>query len=204
MTRLRILLALCLVFITTHLLATPPALPTTDDPSKALAVFWTLEGDVQQKYNKIVEKKLKEIGFNLTDPHKRVNDQYKTKYGSTILDVLSFLPVVNDDVDMPLFNIDPRLAGFAPFNMLIYKELHEQNSHVGHLTPEVMIDILGITDKELKEKFIASFKPLDELLVFLLDIPFNSPEDSQSFIRDIGSRKSGRCCKQFGSHKNEA
>jgi uncharacterized protein (DUF302 family) len=164
MTRLRILLGLCLVFITNHLLATPPALPTTDDPTKALAVFWTLEGDVQQKYNTIVEKKLKEIGFNLTDPHKRVNDQYKTKYGSTVLDVLSFLPVANDDVDMPLFNIDPRLAGFAPFNMLIYKELSEKNSHIGHLTPEAMIDILGITDKEIKEKFIASFKPLDELL----------------------------------------
>ena len=164
MTRIRIILALCLIFFTHNLLAATPALPTTKDPSKALAVFWTIEGDVQNKYNEIVAKKLKEIGFNLTDPHKRVNDQYKTKYGSTILDVLSFLPVVNDDLVMPLFNIDPRLAGFSPFNMLIYKELDDKNSHVGHLLPEAMLDMLGITDTQVREKFIASFKPLDELL----------------------------------------
>jgi len=139
-------------------------LPVTNDPHKALAVFWTIEGDIQHRYNTIVEKKLKEIGFNLTDPHKRVNDQYKTKYGSTLLDVLSFLPVVNDDIVMPLFNIDPRLAGFAPFNMLIYKTLDEKNTHVGHLLPEAMLDMLGITDKEVRAKFIASFEPLDRLL----------------------------------------
>jgi len=164
MIKVRIIMALCLMFITHSLLAETPALPTTKDPSKALAVIWTIPGDIQQKYNKIVEKKLKEVGFNLTDPHKRVNDQYKTKYGTTVLDVLSFLPVANDDVVMPLFNIDPRLAGFSPFNMLIYKELDEKNSHVGHLTPEAMIDILGITDPEVKEKYIASFKSLDALL----------------------------------------
>jgi len=164
MPHLRIIVALCLVFLSHSLHAATPVLPTTKDPAKALAVFWTIEGDVQQQYNEIVEKKLKEIGFNLTDPHKRVNDQYKTKYGSTVLDVLSFLPVVNDDVVMPLFNIDPRLAGFSPFNMLIYKELEEKNSHVGHLMPEAMLNILGVTDEEVKKKFIDSFTALDTLL----------------------------------------
>ena len=164
MKRFILLMAFGLLFFTNNLTAETPKLPTTKDPTKALAVFWTIPGDIQQKYNTIVETKLKEIGFNLTDPHKRVNDQYKAKYGSTILDVLSFLPVVNDDVVMPLFNIDPRLGGFSPFNMLIYKELEEKNSHVGHLMPEAMLDMLGITDPDVKEKFIASFKPLDQLL----------------------------------------
>ncbi|MCF6207451.1 MAG: hypothetical protein L3J47_11265, partial [Sulfurovum sp.] len=143
-TRLKILTILCLSALFSSLYATVPSLETTKDPTKALAVFWTVEGDIQKQYNEIVEQKLKEIGFNLTDPHKRVNDQYKTKYGSTVLDVLSFLPVVNDDVVMPLFNIDPRLAGFSPFNMLIYKELSDKHSHVGHLMPLAMLDILGI------------------------------------------------------------
>jgi len=132
--------------------------------SKNLAVFYTVDGNVEAKYNKIVAEELPKIGFNSADPHHRVNDQYKSKYGSTTLDVLSFLPVVNDNNVMPLFNIDPRLAGFAPFNMLIHKKLDEGVTHVGHLTPEAILDIIGISDKEVREKFIASFKPLDKLL----------------------------------------
>ena len=134
------------------------------ETTKNLAVFYTLDGNVEAKYNKIVAEELPKIGFNSADPHHRVNDQYKSKYGSTTLDVLSFLPVVNDNNVMPLFTIDPRLAGFAPFNMLIHKKLDEDVTHVGHLTPEAILDIIGISDKEVKEKFIASFKPLDDLL----------------------------------------
>ena len=141
-----------------------PSLTMAQTP-KNLAVFYELNGkDAETKYNKLVEEILPTIGFNLADPHHRVNDQYKTKYGSTTLDVLSFLPVVNDNNVMPLFNIDPRLAGFSPFNMLIYKTLKENTTHVGHLTPEAILDIIGIDDKEVSEKFIASFKPLDDLL----------------------------------------
>jgi len=134
------------------------------EATRNLAVFYELDGNAEAKYNKIVAEALPKIGFNSADPHHRVNDQYKTKYGSTTLDVLSFLPVVNDNNVMPLFNIDPRLAGFAPFNMLIHKKLDEKVTHVGHLTPEAMIDIIGITDEKVKKEFIASFKPLDALL----------------------------------------
>jgi len=134
------------------------------ESTKNLAVFYELDGNAEAQYNKIVEEELPKIGFNLADPHHRVNDQYKTKYGSTTLDVLSFLPVVNDNNVMPLFNIDPRLAGFAPFNMLIHKKLDEDVTHVGHLTPEAILDIIGITDEKVRTDFIASFKPLDALL----------------------------------------
>lgn len=158
-TRLKtvtLLLSMLMFLLPSYLLAQTP---------KNLATFYELTGeDAEARYNKVVEEGLKDIGFNLADPHHRVNDQYKTKYGSTTLDVLSFLPVVNDTNVMPLFNIDPRLAGFSPFNMLIYKSLKEETTHVGHLTPEAILDIIGIEDKALSEKFIASFKPLDELL----------------------------------------
>ena len=141
------------------------AKPTNDDKeANSLAIFYTLDGDAQSKYNDLVENKLKTIGFNLTDPHKRVNDQYETKWGSTVLDVLSFMPVVNDKVIIPLLNIDPRIAGFAPFNMLIYKKLDENVTHVGHLMPKVMLDILGIKNREVREKFTATFAPLDTLI----------------------------------------
>ncbi len=74
------------------------------------------------------------------------------------------MPVVNDETILPLLNIDPRIAGFAPFNMLIYKKLDENKTHVGHLMPKVMLNILGIEDKEVKEKFTATFKSLDNMI----------------------------------------
>jgi len=188
-----LLLGMFIFFIPSSLLA---------ETAKKLAVFYELSGkDAEARYNHVVEEKLPTIGFNLADPHKRVNDQYKTKYGSTTLDVLSFLPVVNDNNVMPLFNIDPRLAGFSPFNMLIHKTLKEEKTHVGHLTPEAILDMLGIEDKEISEKFIASFKPLDALLtkefgaktyktysklskdnMLNFEYEFERPEDMDDFI----------------------
>ncbi len=147
------------------LLFLPHSLISSDTKSDgSLAVIYTIKGDVQEKYNVMMEEKLKTIGFNLTDPHKRVNDQYKKKYGSTVLDVLSFMPVVNDTMMLPLLNIDPRISGFGPFNMLIAKKLDEENTQVGHLNPKVMLDILGIENNEVREKFTASFRSLDEMI----------------------------------------
>ncbi|MBU1668134.1 hypothetical protein KKC13_06915 [bacterium] len=141
-----------------------PSLAMAETP-KNLAVFYELNGkDAEAKYNKLVEETLPSIGFNLADPHKRVNDQYKTKYGSTTLDLLSFMPVVNDEKVMELFNVDPRLAAFSPFNMLVYKTLKEDTTHVGHLTAEAILEIIGIEDEKVKAEFIASFQPLGELL----------------------------------------
>ncbi|MFK5976850.1 MAG: hypothetical protein QM493_10105 [Sulfurovum sp.] len=128
----------------------------------SLALFYSIDKDIEQQFNLFTSKKLKSINFNLSDPHKRVNDQYETKYGSTMLDLLSFMPIVNDKMILPLLNIDPRIAGFAPFNMLIYKKLDENTTHIGHLMPNVMLDILDIKNQEVREKFTASFTPLNK------------------------------------------
>ncbi|WP_294958544.1 hypothetical protein [Sulfurovum sp.] len=141
---------------------TPAAVSASKTGKKFLAKMYVIEGKAEKQYNQLVEKEIESIGFNMADPHHRVNDQYKAKYGSTVLDVLSFLPAVDDSVVMPLFNIDPRIAGFSPFNMLIYKKLTDKVTHVGHLTPEAMLDILGIDDETVKSKFTASFAPLDK------------------------------------------
>ncbi len=157
------ILSTLILFLPSLLLAKIPEVSKTANEN-SLAVFFTIKGNAEEKYNKLVEEKIKKINFSLTDPHKRVNDHYKTEFGSTVLDVLSFMPVVNDKVVLPLLNIDPRIAGFAPFNMLIEKRLDEENTHVGHLMPKAMLDILDIKDKEVREKFTASFKALDEML----------------------------------------
>jgi len=170
-----------------------------------LAVFYTINGDAQDKFHTLLETKVINTGFKLTDPHKRVNDQYETKWGSTVLDVLSFMPVVNDKVILPLLNIDPRIAGFAPFNMLIHKRLDENVTHVGHLMPKVMLDILEIEDKEVREKFTATFKSLDALVekemggkksfmpykklpeqtMINYEYTFEAPEDMDDFIDEF-------------------
>jgi len=132
--------------------------------SKNLAVVYTFDEDIERKYNELIEKKLKTIGFSLADPHKRVNDHYKEKYGSTKLDFLSFMSVVNDEKIKPLFNIDPRIAAFSPFNLLGYKKLDEKQTYVMHLLPEVILDIIGIDDEKLRATFIETFKPLDAMI----------------------------------------
>ena len=194
-----------LLFITTIHTATHAAETTNED---ALAIFYTLDGDAEAQYNALLENKIKSIGFKLTDPHKRVNDQYETKYGSTLLDVLSFMPLVNDDAILPLLNIDPRIAAFAPLNMLIYKKLDENKTHLGHLMPKVMLDILGIEHTEVREKFTATFKSLDEMIekesggtksympykklpeqrMINFEYEFEAPEDIDDFVDEFQNR----------------
>ena len=208
----KMILSSLLFFMPSLLLATSPQVtPSTTTPNKdTLAVFYTLEGDIQKKFNTLVEEKLKTIGFTITDPHERVNDHYKEKYGSTVLDVLSFMSVVNDKNVMPLLNIDPRIAAFSPFNMLIHKKLNEKNTHVGHLMPEAMLDMIGIEDAKVRADFTAAFKPLIEMLekelaadgakvtqtyipykklpkkrMINFELEFEEPEDMEDFIDEF-------------------
>ena len=160
MTRLKRFIQTALILLPLFIISSSVA----SDKNNALAVFYVLDGNVEKEYNTLVEHEIQKLGFVMADPHHRVNDQYEAKYGSTQLDVLSFLPAVNDDLVMKLFNTDPRLAGFSPFNMLIYKKKSDKVTHVGHLMPEAMLDILGITDESVRKPFIDSFPPLDKMI----------------------------------------
>ncbi|HHD77229.1 MAG TPA: hypothetical protein ENK97_00395 [Campylobacteraceae bacterium] len=131
---------------------------------KRLAKMYVFDGNIEAKYYPFVEKGINKIGFKLTDPHKRVNDHYKEKYGSTVLDVLGFMSITNEKVVKPLFNIDPRIAGFNPFNLLIYKKKSEKESYVGHLTANAILDMLSITDPKVREAYTNSMNQLDALI----------------------------------------
>ncbi len=149
----------------TAVLAKSDSPVTTSTQSKHLALIYTVKDkDTEAKFNSFVTEKMAELGYKLTNPHRRVNDVYKKLYGRTALDLLSFLPVVNDNVVKPLLNIDPRLAGFNPFNMIIYKKLDEESYHLGHLTAQAILDITGVDEPDVREKYIASFAPLDKAL----------------------------------------
>ena len=131
--------------------------------------FNAAEGDKEHVYNTMVNEKIEEVGFILSDPHERINDAYATKYSkepgyNTTLDNLGFFSMANDDALRPLLLKEPKLGGFSPFNLHIYKYANEDVTRVGHVNPEVMLDIVGVEDKEVRTAFAASFKGLDAMV----------------------------------------
>ena len=196
---------LSVVGLATSLLIGATTLATANQD---LAMMVNVKGDVEEKYNKLVEEKIKSIGFVLTDPHKRVNDGYKKKYGSTSLDVLSFMSIANKTAMSPLLEIDPRLAGFNPFNMLIYKKLDADTTHIGHLVPTAILDMVGVTDEKVRSGYIKMMEPLDKMIkdefgdnistikinkiaenrMMQFEVPFERPEDLDDFIDDFQER----------------
>lgn len=131
--------------------------------------FNVAEGDKEHAYNTMVNEKIESIGFMLSDPHERINDAYAEKYSKEpgykkTLDNLGFFSLAADEAIRPLLLKDPRLGGFSPFNLHVYKYTNEDVTRVGHINPEVMLDIVGVTDAQVRKDFIASFKPLDEMI----------------------------------------
>lgn len=136
--------------------------------------------DVEEKYNIMVNETAAEVGFILSDPHERINDAYFEKYGKpkvdgeanpaydpefkVSLDNLGFFSISNDEAIRTLLLKAPELGGFSPFNLHIYKEKDDDKTYVGHIKPEVMLDIVGIKDKGIRTEFIKSFEPLDALV----------------------------------------
>lgn len=128
------------------------------------AKFYIGEGDKEKVYMEMINTKITTIGYVLSDPHERINDAYKTKYGGTNLDNLGFFSITNDKVIGPLLLKEPALGGFSPFNLHIYKKQGEDKTYVGHVSPETMLDIVGAKDKDVRAKFIASFPELDKMV----------------------------------------
>ncbi len=145
--------------------------------------FYVGEGDLEHPYMEMVNKKISSIGFVLSDPHERINDAYKTKWGTPsvtkkgvtgphpdfdptfkeTLDNLGFFSITNDKVVGPLLVKEPSLGGFSPFNLHVYKTKADNHTYVGHVMPATMLDIVGIKDKAVRKEFTASFVELDRM-----------------------------------------
>jgi len=144
-------------------------------------MFNVVGGNADKQYNTMINEKIEDIGFVLSDPHERINDAYSTKYGTKTLedgkpnpgydpewkkslDNLGFFSISNDEKIRELLLKAPELGGFSPFNLHIYKKAAEDKTYVGHVVPQTMLDIVGIKDKAIREAFIASFPELDALV----------------------------------------
>ncbi|MDD2369593.1 MAG: hypothetical protein PHQ90_09850 [Sulfuricurvum sp.] len=148
------------------------------------AKYYVGDGDKEKVFMSLVNEKINTIGYVLSDPHERINDAYKTKWGTEFktekgvqvkhpdfdptfketLDNLGFFSITNDKVVGPLLMKEPALGGFSPFNLGIYKKMGEDKTYVGHVDPETMLNITGVKDADVRAKFIASFVPLDKMV----------------------------------------
>ncbi|QSZ43063.1 hypothetical protein GJV85_04260 [Sulfurimonas aquatica] len=136
--------------------------------------FTIVDGDVSQKYAKMISTSLEDTGFVLSDPHERINDAYAKRYGNpedpdydkdewnVNLDNLGFYTIAHDEKLNKLLKVAPELGGFSPFNHLIYKNKSENKTYVGHLDPNTMLDIVGVKDSNVREEFVSLFDPLDK------------------------------------------
>jgi len=145
--------------------------------------FYVGDGDKEKEHMSMVNEQISAIGFVLSDPHEHIDHAYKTKWGTEFqtikgvtskhpdfdptfkaaLDNLGFFSITNDAVVGPLLMKEPSLGGFSPFNLHIYKKMGEDKTYVGHVMPDTMLDIVGVKDKEVREKFVASFTELDKM-----------------------------------------
>ena len=135
--------------------------------------FNEIPGDMEEKYEKEFLPALEDAtGFSLSDPHEKINDAYKDRYGNpedpdydkawtTNLDNLGFFSISNDVALHPILLSSPQAAGFQPFNLHIYKTVAEDVTYIGHVDPSTMLDITGVTNEADRQAYIDMYKPLD-------------------------------------------
>ena len=177
----------------------------TPSDNKNLAVVYTFDDNIDEKFFPFVKNDLEEIGFFVNDPHHDVQAVYKQNYGSTDLDNIAFNSLVNDKGVRELMNKDPRIGAFTPFNLHTYRTKADMKTVVTHLTPEAMLDILEISDEEVRAPFIKMFEPLDAAIekklggkksytkvmgraedtMMNFEIPFEEPEDIDEFLEEF-------------------
>ena len=173
---------------------------------KQSTVVYTLKGNVQDAFYTMMDKPIKALGYRLPDPRKHVNAVYEKEYGATTFDVLSFMTIVSDKKVKPLLEIDPKLAGFNPFNVVIYKYKNKDETVISHLTAEAIIEMLGITDNTVITEFTKLMTELDGLIgqtfptatvshatyegeikdsMLHYEVDFERPEDLDDYIDEI-------------------
>ena len=136
--------------------------------------FNVVPGDQEDKYEELLGGLHEATGFSMSDPHEKINDAYKERYGNpedpdydkegwtTSLDNLGFFSISNDKALYEILKIAPNAAGFQPFNAHIYKKVEEDKTYIGHIDPSTMLDITGVKDAAVRKAYIDMYKPLDK------------------------------------------
>jgi uncharacterized protein (DUF302 family) len=132
--------------------------------AKGAVLFYDLDAGQTAQTENVIEKGIKKIGFIVTDPSKNIQDPYAKKYGSSVFAKLDFFPVTNEGKIRTLLEKEPRLAGFNPFNILLYQRKGDKQAHLGHLSAEAILEILDIHDADVRKAYTAIMNELDGYL----------------------------------------
>lgn len=199
------LLAIALLALNAYSAPQKGDVPFTPSDNKKLAVLYTSAQNNDEEFFPFVKEDLKDMGYFLSSPHHNVQAVYVNNFGSTTLNNLAFSTIMHEKTIRPLLNKDPRIAGFSPFNLLTFRKESDMKTVISHLTPEAMLDILQIDDKEIRTTFIKSFEPLDKAIsekfdaeksyvkvqgyakdtMMNFEIPFEEPEDIDDFLEEF-------------------
>lgn len=192
---MKILLTLVLLIATTMVVS-----------AKSSTIVYTVEGNAEEAYNKMMGEPLKALGYRIPDPRKNVNMHYRKKFGSTHLDVLTFSPIVNNDKIRPMLELEPRLGGFSPFNIVLYKKKGVNETVISHLTSRLVIDILDIKDQRVIDGITQMENQIDNMIskafpnakitnqsysgdltnmMHDYELTFDRPADIEDFIEEI-------------------
>lgn len=137
-----------------------PSPETQALPKKPAAIYWGVEGFPQELIEDKVPAAVDASGFTISDAHKRINDAYVKRYGSTTLDTLNFVGIGNEKALYNVINKHPRSAAFIPLTLFSYKTKGVDSSWVGMLAPEYMADAVGLEDPKLREEWMTTFGEL--------------------------------------------
>ena len=138
--------------------------------------FFVIDGDIDKKYeDKFIPSLEESVGFITGDLHERIDEAYAMRYGNKKhkdydikwkrrLDNLGFFPISNDSDLYAILQTSPQIAGFSPFNLLIYKKSLENKTYVGHIASRAMLDITGVKNQKDRVLFIKSIDKLDRYI----------------------------------------
>jgi len=178
------------------------------------------EGNIEIELDTLV-KKIGTIGYSTVAANKNIQVHYYNKFQEKNVEMISFFGIVNKEKIRPLLLMNPDFGAYAPFNFVAYKTLdieNDDNTWYGHLAPNTMLDIIGITDeatrqqwrdmiepwdalvnkefKPMMKKRFEHTKPLPEQGLTKMVMKFDAPDDMEEFIEEFVADHDGR----FSTH----
>ena len=124
------------------------------------------EGNKEKEIDALI-KKFGAIGYSTVSVNKNIQTHYYNKYAEKNVEMLSFISVLNKEKLRPLLLANPDFGAYAPFNFLVYKTLdiqEDNNTWYGHLSTDIMLEIIGEKDEGNRKAFIQMIDDFDALV----------------------------------------
>ncbi len=193
---------------------------TASQAAPITAEFHTSKGNVEKTFDDMMRNKIGEAGFSIMKANTHIENFYYQKFKEKGVEFISFYDIINKKAIRPLLLKNPDFGAFTPFNFLIYKTLdnkNDNNTHYGHLAPEMMLDIIGEKDPATRAEFTKMVKGLDDVVMKTMKpdatkiyerqhaLPektltklvkkFDKPDDMDEFIEDFVMEHDGKFTK---------